>query len=139
MTNCIKWDKYLYPNGYGQANIGNGRHIVAHKWAWIQNNGTIPKGMVLDHVCHNEAAERGECLGGACEHRACVNVEHLRLVSQSENILAGLHSMDVRGACPKGHSYAVKGNIMVRANGRRECAECNRIRARANYAKRKAA
>jgi len=28
-----------------------------------------------------------------------------------------------------------EGNIMVRKNGKRECAECNRVRAKANYAK----
>jgi hypothetical protein len=89
---------------------------------------------VLDHTCHNEAAQRGECAGGwTCEHRACVNLDHLRLVSPSENVLAGNHSIDTKTSCPKGHSYKDERNIMIRKSGKRECAECNRQRATANY------
>jgi hypothetical protein len=92
--------------------------------------------MVIDHTCHNEAALRGECKGGkTCAHRACVNLKHLELVTMSENSKRGLASRNVRGACPKGH-LATPENTMTRKNGKQECSECNRIRARLVWANR---
>ena len=141
MTECIKWHLYIYPNGYGQANIPgtSGKHTRAHRFVWIQANGSIPEGMVLDHICHTEAVQRGECNGGfECQHRSCVNLNHLRLVSQQENVMAGLHNIDNRTHCNQGHPF-IKENIMIRKSGKRECAECNRVRARRNWANRKKA
>lgn len=95
--------------------------IKAHRAAWMLVNGPVPEGMVLDHICRD---------------RACINLKHLRVVTQQENIMAGLHNIDNRSHCNQGHPF-IKENIMVRKNGKRECAECNRVRARANYAKKK--
>lgn len=136
MTDCIIWHKSIRDTGYGQTWF-RGKIMKAHKVEWIKANGDIPKGFVVDHVCHNEAVERGECEGGVtCVHRACINPEHLRLVTQQENVMAGIHSIDNRSHCNQGHPF-IKENIMVRKNGKRECAECNRVRARVNYAKKK--
>lgn len=135
MSECIKWHKSLNERGYGQE-FYKGKNTKAHRAEWMKVNGPIPEGYVLDHTCHNEALAKGECKGGPCEHRSCVNLDHLRLVSQSENILAGLHSIDVKESCPKGHSYKEVKNILIRKDGKRECAECNRIRARATWANR---
>jgi len=138
MTDCKKWDKYIKPTGYG-VKIQNYKAVPAHRWVWEQANGPIPQGMVLDHTCHNEAILKGECEGGhSCEHRACVNLEHLEVVTHSQNISRGLQSMKARKFCPKGHDYSNPNNIMTRANGKRECAECNRERASLNYYKSKA-
>lgn len=136
MSDCIKTDKCLNENGYGQDRL-NGKPMRAHKVAWIEAYGEVPDGMVIDHKCHNEAAKRGECSGGlTCAHRACINVEHLQLTTQSQNVLNGMHSIDVKASCPKGHSYKDSANIMIRANGKRECAECNRERSKRNWANR---
>jgi hypothetical protein len=136
MSKCIQWHKSLGTTGYGQIGV-EGKMWRAHRWLWTKVNGPISQGFVLDHTCHNEAAAKGECAGGhTCVHRACVNLDHLQLVSQSENILLGMHSIDVKESCPKGHSYRDEKNIMVRKNGKRECAECNRKRANATYARR---
>jgi hypothetical protein len=97
------------------------KSIKAHRAAWMLTNGPVPEGMVLDHICRN---------------RACINLDHLRVVTQRENIMAGLHNIDNRSHCNQGHPF--EGNIMVRKSGKRECAECNRVRAKANYAKQKA-
>lgn len=94
--------------------------IKAHRAAWMLANGPVPEGMVLDHICRN---------------RACINLDHLRVVTQQENIMAGLHNIDNRSHCNQGHLF--EGNIMVRKDGKRECAECNRVRARKNYALKK--
>lgn len=139
MTDCIKWDKYIRKSGYG-VKIQNYKRLAAHRWAWEQVNGPIPEGFVIDHTCHNEAVQDGKCKGGVtCPHRACVNVEHLELVTQSENVRRGAHAIEARQTCPKGHSYSDPNNIMLRKDGRRECAQCNRERASANYYKSKAA
>jgi hypothetical protein len=133
MTKCVIWHKSKNDRGYGQE-FFRGKNTKAHRAEWIRANGEIPEGYVLDHTCHNEAAKAGKCEGGyTCEHRACVNLDHLRLVSPSENVLAGNHSIDTKANCPQGHSYKDERNIMVRKNGKRECAECNRQRAAANY------
>lgn len=118
MNDCIESKKGITTNGYSRLRI-NGKQIQAHRWAWELVNEKIPDGMVLDHICRN---------------RKCVLPSHLRVVTQQENIMAGLHSIDNRSHCNQGHPF-VKENIMVRKNGKRECAECNRIRARAAYAK----
>lgn len=135
-TSCIQWPQSLGSNGYGQT-FFRGKVTKAHRAVWIEANGEIPEGMVLDHICHGEAVSRGECEGGVtCPHRACVNLEHLRLITQRENILAGLQSIDNRSHCRQGHPF-IKENIMVRKDGTRECSECNRIRARKVWANRK--
>jgi hypothetical protein len=136
MTDCIYFQGNL--NGYGYGNtILDGKRMKASRAAWIKTNGAIPIGLVVDHLCHTEAVLRGECEGGiTCKHRSCINVDHLRLITQQENVMAGLHNIDNRSHCNQGHPF-IKENIMVRKSGKRECAECNRVRARANYAKKK--
>jgi hypothetical protein len=117
MTNCIESKKGITTNGYSRIRVGN-KQIQAHRWVWELINGQIPKDMVIDHICRN---------------RLCVAIDHLRMITQQENIMAGLHNIDNRSHCNQGHPF-IKENIMVRKNGRRECAECNRVRARKNYA-----
>lgn len=132
MSNCILVNTSEAKNGYGQV-LFRGKITRAHRAAWIEANGEIPKGLVIDHTCHNPK----ECEGGiTCPHRACVNVEHMRLVTQRENIMAGRHNIDNRSHCNQGHPF-IKENIMIRKNGHRECAECNRVRARAAYQRKK--
>lgn len=48
----------------------HGKQIVAHRYAWEQVHGPIPEGMQVDHRCHR---------------RNCVNVDHLRLVTNKQN------------------------------------------------------
>lgn len=117
MTECIEAKTSTIVNGYHKLWV-NKKMIRAHRWAWELINGPITKGMVIDHLCSN---------------RACVSIDHLRMVTQQENIMAGKHNIDNRIHCNQGHPF--EKNIMVRKSGKRECAECNRVRARANYKK----
>ena len=119
MTDCIEAKTSTIVNGYRKLWVGN-KNVRAHRWAWELVNGKIPTDKVIDHICRN---------------RSCVALDHLRLVTQQENIMAGLHNIDNRSHCNQGHPF--EGNIMVRKNGKRECAECNRVRARAVWAKKK--
>ena len=136
MQECLIWEKPAKTHGYGQTFV-DGRIQRPHRVAWEALYGEIPAGKVIDHTCHNEAAAKGECEGGNCIHKLCYNPNHLRLVTQSENTLAGLHSIDVKATCPQGHDYQNPDNIMIRANGKRECAECNRVRSKNNWLKKK--
>jgi hypothetical protein len=121
MTDCIYPKGKTRSNGYAFMYYApKGKAIKAHRAAWMLANGPVPKGMVLDHMCKD---------------RACINLKHLRVVTQQKNIMAGLHNIDNRSHCNQGHPF-VKENIMVRKNGKRECAECNRERSRRNWANR---
>lgn len=121
MNDCIESKKGITTNGYSRITI-NGKQIQAHRWVWELLNGPIDEGMVIDHMCSN---------------RKCILPSHLRVISQQQNIMAGKHNIDNRSHCNQGHPF-IKENIMIRKSGKRECAECNRIRARAKYAKKAA-
>lgn len=68
-SGCVVWTGTTSPKGYGQM-WSAGRLVQAHRWAWEQEHGGIPEGMLIDHTCWN---------------RACCNVEHLRLATPQEN------------------------------------------------------
>ncbi|QPR39580.1 HNH endonuclease signature motif containing protein [Brevibacterium casei] len=66
---CILWMGYIARNGYGYMSF-RGIRTEVHRVAWTLANGPIPTGMEIDHRCWN---------------RACMNVDHLRLVTTSQN------------------------------------------------------
>lgn len=69
-TACLLWTGKPNRDGYGR--IANpGGSTLAHRYAWEQVNGDIPKGLVIDHMCHTPQ---------------CVNVDHLRLATHGENM-----------------------------------------------------
>jgi hypothetical protein len=135
MQECLIWEQSTRSNGYGQTFV-DGKNRAAHIVAWEALYGPVPKGMYLDHICHNQDAKAGKCEGKECSHRACYNPNHLRVVTPSENTRSGLWGIDTKAECPQGHDYTNPNNIMIRANGRRECAQCNRTRSRKVWATR---
>lgn len=68
---CWVWTASKNKKGYGQICVGYGsRLMLAHRFAWELVIGPIPEGMQLDHKCHNPS---------------CVNPDHLRLATNTEN------------------------------------------------------
>lgn len=65
---CLEWTG-CKSRGYGKLRVG-GKMIAAHRYAWERVHGPILEGLVIDHMCWNPA---------------CVNVDHLRVVTQLGN------------------------------------------------------
>lgn len=67
-TGCLLWLGGTR-RGYGQIWV-RGRDIGAHRYAWERYYKEVPKGYHVDHKCHT---------------KLCVNIDHLRLATRSEN------------------------------------------------------
>jgi hypothetical protein len=102
-------------SGYGRLRHGN-RNYSAHHITWHAVNGPIPEGLEPDHTCHDPNV----CPGGECQHRACVNPEHMRLVTHAENVRAA-----IKDRCPAGHDYTTENSyINPNVKGGRACRTC---------------
>ena len=100
---CVIWTGCIDVGGYGRMR-SDGDNIPAHRHAWERSRGKVPSGKFLDHTCWN---------------RACVNVEHLRLVTTKQNNWnrsgpAANSVTGVRNVHAKNGRYIVK----VRKDGR---------------------
>lgn len=75
--NCWNWTGTIDRLGYGAGLVIDGKTIRPHRYAYQQLVGELPK--ELDHRCHN---------------RRCVNPEHLRPATRSQNLenLSGARS-----------------------------------------------
>ena len=67
---CIEFEGCKAPNGYGVKRF-NGQTHRAHRVAWMEVHGSIPEGMCVLHKCDNPP---------------CININHLFLGTQADNI-----------------------------------------------------
>lgn len=108
---CWEWRAAMTSNGYGSFHNPGGS-AVAHRYAWERQNGPVPEGMELDHLCRN---------------RSCVRPDHLEPVSHQENMRrAPRHVFGgnrYKTHCPKGHPYD-DANTYVPPKGGRVCRQC---------------
>ena len=69
---CWVWTAGRDKNGYGKFNV-NKRSRMAHRISYEAKFGLIPDGLVIDHLCRETS---------------CVNPDHLRAVTNWENLMA---------------------------------------------------
>lgn len=120
---CWQWISTIDKYGYGQIK-SNGTKL-ASRIVWMPSFGPIPEELVVDHLCRN---------------RACVNPNHLRLITNKDNLLCGvgLAAQNAKKThCPKGHEYSGY-NLHISPSGRRVCRRCEadrmiRVRRRRKY------
>jgi len=74
ISDCWEWQGKIHKNtGYGSKTFA-GYDYLAHRWVWEMLFGSIPDGLVINHLCSN---------------RSCVNPFHLEIT-------------DVKGNCRHG-------------------------------------
>lgn len=126
-TGCWMWTGRLDRDGYPVFRTDPKRpEQRAYRVAYALHKGEIPVGAQLDHLCHTAAVQAGECSGGVCLHRRCVNPEHLEAVTGSVNTLRSDHAERRVTHCPMGHPYTPDNTIA--RGGKRYCRECKRTR-----------
>lgn len=116
-SGCWIWTGPVDHEGYGRI-YHLGKRVRAHRLSHQLFVGELAPGLVVDHVCRN---------------KACVNPEHLELVSQAENVKRSLcpekngttrGKYKKRPTCYRGHlkEWDYKAEIY------RPCRECQKIR-----------
>lgn len=107
-------------HGYGRFNVGGGKIVGAHQFAYEQLIGPVPKGLELDHLCRNPS---------------CVNPQHLEPVTHQTNIVRGDAPAVLRALyasmthCRRGHPWDEANTYWWR--GKRHCRACQRLRKQA--------
>lgn len=113
---CWNWTAATR-SGYGIFRERRAKNVevpwLAHRFAYTEDRGEIPEGLVLDHLCRNPR---------------CVNPGHLEAVTQRENIIRG-ESPGARATrtntCKRGHEFTPE-NTMHTGLGR-SCITCRRL------------
>ena len=109
-ADCWLWKAALSRLGYGEFWSG-GRMRPAHRIAYEMAKGPVRDDLTIDHLCRN---------------RACVNPEHMELVTQGENTRRGESPWGINARkthCVHGHEL-VEPNLYRSSRGSRICKVC---------------
>jgi hypothetical protein len=122
-VDCLVWTGRLDKDGYGFFYLRR-KTRRAHRVAWYDMHGEIPDGMVINHVCRN---------------RACVNAQHLQVVTIRENTLKDSTTVSAINArkthCKRGHPF---DRVYPKSGGpgsQRYCSICEAAKSRRLQAK----
>lgn len=112
---CWIWTGCISEKGYGHVRGLDGRVTRAHRLVFLLTKGPIPPNCEPDHVCRV---------------RACVNPNHLQLVTHQENTLRSLGPTAINAqktCCHNGHPF---DRVWKRKDGRTErgCSICEKKR-----------
>ena len=129
MSLCIDAPGYKMPNGYARKWY-QGKQQLAHRVAWQQAFGPIPVGLVVMHACDNPA---------------CINVDHLILGTQSDNMQdkkakGRAHRLSqIQTHCRRGHALTPDNDYGGTKDGYviRRCKVCARTESLTRYHRRK--
>lgn len=113
---CRIWQGNCTPRGYplvGKGGHGNG-NMYAHRAAWIEKRGPIPKGMQIHHTCENPR---------------CINVRHMELTTQAEHRRKHHSAL----ACGRGHKFTPANTYVRLDTGVRQCKRCRQEYAKLYY------
>lgn len=118
---CWLWTLKPTRLGYTQFVVGrtpDGKqlHRLAYNWSWEQENGPIPGGMQLDHLCRVTT---------------CVRPSHLEAVPPIVN----MQRVPKPTHCPHGHPYDEANTYIRPDTGGRKCRACLRVQGMAKRAR----
>lgn len=115
------WTGWTNDSGYPYVSL-DGRDQPAYRAVYELLVGPIPDGLELDHLCVTPT---------------CVFPGHVEPVTHAEN-QRRIRARFI-GCRRAGHDWTNPKNVRVRRNGRRYCAECDRIDQRARWAAKRSA
>lgn len=115
-TDCWVCSLSISANGYSSVMLRDPRRRESsHRFMYVHHFGPIPDGLVIDHLC---------------SVHACVNPDHLEVVTYAVNTARGVspNALTVKtGLCKRGHSM---DDAYVSCTGKRQCRSCSALRYR---------
>lgn len=120
---CWYWTAQLTPDGYGRFWDGT-RMVMAHRWAYEYLTGDTIGELTVDH---------------RCKVTACVNPDHMEIVTDEENRergackYAALIAKENQTHCKHGHEFTDENTYLYGKGRWRGCRACRRRNSNASY------